>query len=217
MNGGQHRDKIMNNYSRIMKIISVCVSFLAVAMGIGSLVGGGAAELRITLTVLFSLWGVSKIMGYFSKDTYGLAFQYGLVEGVFAETVAALIMFKVGGNDIKAEAIWIGVYFIVEGLMHMQSAMDAKRFGLDKWLLTLVSAAALVAMGILSAMLTGIEGAPLTIMAGGCLLLGGLVNLWVTVYTVKIRRHRGRFAYWFSDHKEDRVDIVGELDEGNGD
>lgn len=200
-----------NNYSRIVKIVSLVAAALMAGVGIFFIMADGISGPAVILCgIVLMIWGASKLMGYFSKDMYGIAFQHGLVSGVLALLTALFVILGVEKN-LSRICFAIAVYIIVEGLLYVQSSVDAKKFGLYMWPLIMLLSVVLVCEGVIVIAFSKMNQS----MIGLCLLAEGIVNAWVTGYTVRLRKHKGRFAYWFSDRKEEREDIVGDIADDN--
>ena len=79
-------------------------------------------------------------------------------------------------------------------ILKLQTALDARRFGLERW--WLIGGAAVLAsiLGVLIILDpfggSGVAGA--VMLLGITLLTEGLLNLYVAVYTVKTEKQRGR-------------------------
>ena len=134
-----------------------------------------ASVLCKVMGVLLLVCGVIKIWGYLSKDLYRLAFQFDLAFGILAVAIGLL-------NFV------IGIVILTDGLFKIQTSIDAKRFGLAKWWMIELIAVVTSILGLLIVLdpfqNSGVLG---TMMLLGCtLLMEGLLNLCVAVYTVKI-------------------------------
>ena len=73
------------------------------------------------------VFGIVKITGYFSSDPYGLAFQFDLAFGIIAIVLGAVVVIH-PGKIIALVPIIMGIYFMTDGIMKIQTAVDAKRF-----------------------------------------------------------------------------------------
>ena len=130
------------------------------------------------------VFGIVKITGYFSSDPYGLAFQFDLAFGIIAIVLGAVVVIH-PGNIIALVPIIMGIYFMTDGIMKIQTAVDAKRFGIRRWWLILISAIAIGIMGLLL-LVNPFEGAvTLTVLLGITLLADGIANICIAAYTVK--------------------------------
>ncbi len=137
------------------------------------------------LGIVFIVDGIIKMIGYFSKDFYCLAFQYDFAYGILMAALGLLILIRGEGYSRLLCAV-LGLVILMDALLRIQMSLDAKKFGLHLWWRIL-----------LVAILTGIFGMILVIdpyngtgaalrLAGTAVLLEGILNLCVAVYTVKI-------------------------------
>lgn len=85
-------------------------------------------------------YGISKILGYFSHDLYNLAFQFDLALGVFT-LIFGLILLLRSARVVAFMPAILGVFVLVDGVFKLQTAVDAKRFGLSNWWLILLGLA----------------------------------------------------------------------------
>lgn len=127
--------------------------------------------------------GAMRLAGYFSRDLYQLAFQFDLAYGVLLVALGALVLLR---PDVAATLLVVvmGVETVADGLFRLQTSLDARRFGLEKWWLILLLAVAAAALGgfmIFSplASLTAINR-----LLGAAMLLEGALNLCVALCAI---------------------------------
>ena len=135
------------------------------------------------------VFGVVKLVGYFSRDLYRLAFQYDLGFGLLLIALGALVLIRPKSVlDFLFTAL--GMAVLTDGLYKVQIAVDAKRFGISTWWLTLALAIAAGAVGLALVFRPWASARLLTILLGAALLAEGILNLCVAVSTVKIVNHQ---------------------------
>lgn len=147
-----------------------------------------------TLLILF---GIVKIIGYFSKDLFRLAFQYDLAFGLLLITIGIITILKTE-NVMTFVSIVLGLYVLIDGLLKIQIALDSKTFGIRQWWLIFVAA---ILTGIIGCILVirPYEGIGILVtLAGCCLLAEGLLNLITVLIAVRIIKHQ----------KPDRIDAI---------
>lgn len=98
--------------------------------------------------VLLVAFGIVRLVGYFSKDLYRLAFQYDLTSGILL-ILLGIIMLCNPSSLMTVVCVVLGFFILTDRLFKIQIALDAKRFGLSKWFLIL-------ALAVLTAILGGI-------------------------------------------------------------
>ena len=141
--------------------------------------------------ILFIADGIIKIIGYFSRDFYCLAFQFDLGFGILMIAVGILIL-------VRREAI-LRLIFVIFGLV-IQMSVEAKKFGLKLWWAVLLIAVATGIFGMLL-LVDPAGGAKLTVIfTGVAFLLEGILKLCVVVYTVKIRENEN--VVWEDEFRE---------------
>lgn len=151
--------------------------------------GISAALLCMLMGVLLLLCGIVKIWGYFSEDPYQLAFQFDLAFGLLSGLMG-LVMLMHRDSVISFLHFAVGIIALVDGLFKFQTALDARRFGLEKWRVILAAAVLTNAAGFLLVLnpFQKTEAYPLLMLMGITLLLEGALNLCVALSTVKIQR-----------------------------
>lgn len=138
------------------------------------------------LAVMFILMGATKLLGYFSNDLYKLAFQFDLAIGVFVTVFGALLLVR-PGSFLSALPKVMGLYIILDGLLKLQTAFDARRFGIRFWSVIMATALLVGVMGVLVSLeLMGSAKSEIILM-GAALAIDGAENAWVTMATVKVR------------------------------
>lgn len=140
----------------------------------------------IALSILCILVGGVKILGYFSNDLYRLAFQFDLAMGLFL-VIIGIITLAVGNKDPLGTVRIFGVYIFLDGLLKLQTAVDAKKFGIAQWMVILFTAILMVGVGIVGLLASYLEQISQLILLYVSLILDGLANIWITAYTVRIR------------------------------
>lgn len=139
--------------------------------------------------VVLIAYGVIKIIGYFSKDLYCLAFQYDLACGMFL-IVFGIITLTHSQRIIPHLSIGLGALILLDSLLSVQMSKDAKRFGLESWYVILAAAITAGVFGsvvIISPFHTALGQ---HIAAGCALLAQGFKSCCVVHYTVKTTQYR---------------------------
>lgn len=164
-----------------------------------------AKVLCVILGVVSLVYGIEKIIGYFSKDIYHLAFQFDLALGIFVGIIGVVLLIH-PGSVMSLVAVIIGIFMLVEGVFKIQTSVDAQRFGLGKWWLILLGAVLSILLGICLIFDPFQGGAMLMTFVGISLLIDGIQNLFNAFYTIKIMQtaHQDGPIYLDSDdyHEE---------------
>lgn len=147
-------------------------------------------ELSIALTgaivgATMMAFGVIKLIGYFSKDLYRLAFQFDLAFGILLIALGLILLIK-PVRAMSMLCVILGIEIVADGLFKVQTAVDAKQFGLGTWWLILTLAVITGAAGIAVAMHPSESALTLTSLTGAALAAEGLMNLCVALCAVKV-------------------------------
>ena len=138
--------------------------------------------------ILFLADGIIKIIGYFSRDFYCLAFQFDLGFGILMIAVGILILVR---REAILRLIFVifGLVILTDALLRIQMSVEAKKFGLKLW------------WAVLLLLVDPAGGAKLTVIfTGVAFLLEGILKLCVVVYTVKIRENEN--VVWEDEFRE---------------
>ena len=149
--------------------------------------------------ILFIADGIIKIIGYFSRDFYCLAFQFDLGFGILMIAVGILILVR---REAILRLIFVifGLVILTDALLRIQMSVEAKKFGLKLWWAVLLIAVTTGIFGMLL-LVDPIGGAKLTVIfTGVAFLLEGILKLCVVVYTVKIRENEN--VVWEDEFRE---------------
>ena len=135
------------------------------------------------------VFGAIKLVGYFSKDLFRLAFQYDLGFGLLLIALGILVLTRPAGV-LDFIFIALGITILADGFFKIQIAMDARRFGISTWWLTLALAIATGVVGLMLVFRPWDSMRMLTALLGAALLAEGVLNLCVALSTVKIVSHQ---------------------------
>jgi len=145
--------------------------------------------LGVVIGISMILFGVVKVIGYFSKDLFRLAFQYDLAFGILLAALGVIVLTE-PDNLISFLCIAIGIAILADGLFKIQMSMDAKQFGLSKWWLVL-SVAIITGLIGLVLIFKPVEGSYLLIrILGIALMAEGIMSIVTVLTSVKIVKHQ---------------------------
>lgn len=175
----------------IAKLINILLSVCCCVFGIIIIAIPEISEsvVGIVIGVLLILLGVFKVIGYFSKDLFRLAFQYDLQLGIVLVLLGIAVL-------VKPEQIFdficvvFGISIFIDGLFKISIASDSKKFGIKSWLAILLVAVATSIYGALLVFFPSESVKVLTIHLGISLIWEGVLNLIVMLLTVKIVKHQ---------------------------
>ena len=135
------------------------------------------------------VFGAIKLVGYFSRDLFRLAFQYDLAFGILLIALGIVTLARPNGA-MSFLCIVFGIPVLADGLFKIQISLDAKRFGIGQWWLLLLLAALTCVIGLLLVIRPSDAARALMVLMGISLLLDGILNICVTWFCVKIVRNQ---------------------------
>lgn len=134
-------------------------------------------------------FGAVKLMGYFSRDLYRLAFQFDLAYGILLIVLGLIVLVR-PVQLVSFFCLVLGICILADGLFKIQAASDSKRFGLRPWWLILALAIMACLAGLLL-VFRPMDGArALLVLLGIAMLAEGILNLCVACSMIKIIRHQ---------------------------
>ena len=176
---------------RVAKIGYIVMSVVFCAVGLMFIIRSdvSAAFLGYLLGISMVVFGAIKIVGYFSKDLFRLAFQYDLEFGVILIVLGVIVLAK-PLDVLNFVFIATGIATLADSLFRIRIAMDAKRFGIESWWMILAIAVLTGVIGILLVIRPWESARILTALLGISLLSEGILNLCVAISTVKIVKNQ---------------------------
>lgn len=176
---------------RTAKIGYIVISALLCVLGIILI---AIPEFSITAfgvicAVTLIVFGGVRLIGYFSKDLYRLAFQYDLAFGIMM-IVLGIVMLLHPGSLISFICITLGLSFLADGLFKIQIAIESKAFGIREWWLILILAIATAVIGVLLVSRPSESSRILMILTGISMLCEGILNISTMISAVKIIKHQ---------------------------
>ena len=139
--------------------------------------------------IVLVAFGIIKLIGYFSKDLYRLAFQFDLAFGILLIALGLALLIK-PESAMNILCMILGIEIIADGLFKIQTSLDAKRFGLNTWWLMLSLAIFAGAIGAVLIFYPSESVQALTWLLGLSLLVEGGLNLSVALCAIKIVEHQ---------------------------
>lgn len=148
-----------------------------------------ASVIGIFFGITMLVFGVIKLIGYFSKDLFRLAFQYDLQFGILLCILGVITLVK-HQDVVRFICIAYGISMIADCLFKVKTAFEAKHFGIHQWWLTLVLAIMAGIAGLLITLLPTVTMRVISILLGISLLTEGVLGLSVAISMVKIIDHQ---------------------------
>lgn len=188
----EQKGSVVMEWIRSVKAAFIAVSAALIALGVWLLVkpGVSSATICVVLGTVAVIYGIVKILGYFSKDQYRLAFQFDLAVGILSIVLGVVLILRPDAVLSFLPTV-IGVFILVDSILRFQTAIDAKHFGMRKWWAILLISCVGAALGGML-LFHPFEGAMAMIrLIGLTLVIDGAENLVTCLYTVKVPRRSG--------------------------
>lgn len=148
-------------------------------------------------------FGAVKLMGYFSRDLYRLAFQFDLAYGILLIVLGLIVLVR-PVQLVSFFCLVLGICILADGLFKIQAASDSKRFGLRPWWLILTLAIMACLAGLLL-VFRPMDGArALLVLLGIAMLAEGILNLCVACSMIKIIR-TSSLMFWMRNFMRKEV------------
>lgn len=128
--------------------------------------------------IFLIVYGIVKLTGYFSKDIFQLAYQFDFGLGIVSLILGTIMLVKTG-RIIDILSVVVGIFIIVDAALRIQTAVEAKKFGLEKWWLILIMSLAVAVLGVLLMALPYQTTGFVVRLIGLNLILDGVMNLFI--------------------------------------
>lgn len=139
--------------------------------------------------ILLIVFGIIRLVGYFSKDLYRLAFQYDLAAGITMIALGILMLVN-PGNLMTFLCITLGLTILADSIFKIQIALDSQKFGIHEWWLILGFAVAAGLLGLILMFRPGESSSVLSVLLGVTLLAEGILNFSTVITAVKIIKNQ---------------------------
>ena len=172
---------------KIAKAGYIAVSVLFITAGVFFIfkTEPSVAAISRFIGISMCIFGIIKLIGYFSKDLFRLAFQYDLELGIVLLILGLILIIHPTDFVISVFAI-TGIAIVLDSLFKIRIAFDAKNFGIDSWLSILIIAVISDVVGIFLIFCPWESIRILAVILGISLCIQGILNLCMVTGTVKI-------------------------------
>ncbi len=176
---------------KIAKIGYIVMSVLFCAAGILFI---AMPELSVSIIgvcigIAMILFGVVRLIGYFSKDLFRLAFQFDLEFGILMIILGVIVLFN-PRNLMAFICVALGISILLDGLFKIRIAMDSRQFGIKSWWLILALAIITGVTGVFLIYDSVIGARVLSVLLGLTLFSEGILNLYTVISTVLIVKNQ---------------------------
>ena len=148
-----------------------------------------AKIIGICIGISMIFFGTVRLIGYFSKDLYRLAFQFDLEFGILMMILGVTVLFN-PENLMAFICVAIGISILLDGLFKIRIALDSKQFGIKSWWLILALAIVTGVIGVFLIFDSATGSELMTVILGLTLLSEGILNLSTVISTVLIVKNQ---------------------------
>ena len=127
--------------------------------------------------------GLAKLFGYFSNDAHQIAFQFDLALGALT-ALFSIVILLFPEQFAKYLTMLVSIFVVTHALFTVQNAVEAKRFGIRKWWVLLIGAAAAFLAGLAALLRPSETNLFLMRFVGVALILDGIQNIIVAAITI---------------------------------
>lgn len=172
-----------------IKALYITISILSLLAGIALVIWPGASVITICYVVGSTaiLVGTVRLAGYFSKDSYNLNFQFDFAMGLMFLILGTVLIFH-PGDTVAVLHFSVGILVLVDSVFKLQTALDAKHFGLKKWWVMLLCALLCAGLGLVLVILPFRTAEILVKVTGAALAVNSGENILTAGYTVKSKK-----------------------------
>ena len=150
--------------------------------------------------ILLSVFGIIKLVGYFSNDPYRLAFQYDMPFGIML-IVLGIIMLVNPGKLVSFICIVLGLWVLISSLFNIQTSLEAKKFGISQWWLVFVLSVIAAVWGLVLVFRPSEAADVMAVILGFTLIFESAVNICTVLTSVKIINNRQPDIYAENDQE----------------
>lgn len=166
---------------------AVSAAFIVIGLCLLIWPGISAAAICTVVGIISIACGLIRFIGYFSNDLYSLAFQFDLSVGIMAIVVGCALIAHPSYVLISLPVV-IGIFCLMDSILRLQTAIDAKHFGMKKWWVIMMLSVGGAVLGALLLFQPFEGGQALMRLMGVALIFDGVENLITDLYTVKVPR-----------------------------
>lgn len=175
--------------TKCAKIGYVVSEAVLIALGVILVIWPTASMLTISYAIgsVILASGIIRVIGYFSKDLYSLAFQFDLALGIFT-ILFGIILLTHPRWIILSIPVLIGLFVLINGLFTLQTSIDARKFGMKYWWIMTVMAILSSVLGIVLILNPFNSAKILVVLIGITMIFTGAEKLFLSLYTIVTKK-----------------------------
>ncbi len=144
-------------------------------------------------------YGAFRIISYFNKNKGEKNVTADIIIGVLF-AIGGLTIIIMHDSILTFIAFVIGIFLIVDGLLKLQTAINAKRAAIPSWWLVMVISIICIVLGACLVFVRSIQGNALWLALGVALLFEGIQNLISAIYSHIIVKKAPKDTININDH-----------------
>ncbi len=144
-------------------------------------------------------YGAFRVISYFAKNKGEKNVTMDIIIGVIF-IIGGLTIVIMHNAILSFIAFIIGIYLIIDGLLKLQTAINAKRASISSWWVVLAVSILCIAIGGSLVFIRSVQGNALWILLGAALLLDGIQNLISAIYSHIIVKKAPKDTININDH-----------------
>ena len=176
-----------NQRLRIAKIGYIVLSVLICVLG-AAVMAVPDFSVRILCRLggtLLAAFGCIRIVGYFSRDLYRLAFQFDLAFGILLIVLGLVLILRTDAA-VHILCVLLGLSTLADALLKVQIAIDSRKFGISQWWMILTTAIFTGIVGVFLLFHPSAAAEVIMTLLGLSFLGEGLLNLVTVLSAVQI-------------------------------
>lgn len=191
------------NFERLSrsKWVYILASVVFIAIGVMLIIDPSATGNLLSFIFGGALiaYGAFRVISYFAKNKGEKNVTVDVIIGaVFI--LGGLTVIIMHDAILSFIAFVIGVFLVIDGLLKLQTAINAKRAAIPSWWLVLVVSLICIALGCGLVFYRTLQGNALWVALGIALLFDGIQNLISAVYSHLIVKKAPKDAININDH-----------------
>lgn len=141
----------------------------------------------VFLGIVGILFGITRIIGYFSNDPYRLAFEHDIILGSVQILIGITLIFH-------AQWLWeticliLGFVMLTDSMFKFRMSLEARRFGLNRWALILAASIITCILGLVGIFMPDRSSQAIVVVLGISILSYSIMNLITVLTAVKITK-----------------------------
>ena len=164
------KTKVIGNELLLISIALICIGIYLIIEPIGAQV-----VLCRIIGALLIVWGILRIISFFTNYVEAIFSSFGLVQGI--TLILFGFFFIVDPVDITAFfGIMLAIVILANGILMVQYAIELKKLRVKEWWIEILAGILMIALGVIAIIDPFTTTSSLMIFIGIVLIYGGIVG-----------------------------------------